>query len=103
MDMYLPGPPAVTSDLGATASSGQLSITTCLLGLAAGQLVFGPLSDMIGRRKPLITTLIFYTIISILCGFSTHIWMFIMLLFLLVFTVVVGIVIARALARYMYA
>lgn len=103
MDMYLPGLPAVTSDLGATASLGQLSITTCLLGLAAGQLVFGPLSDMIGRRKPLITTLILYTVISILCGFSTHIWMFIMLRFLQGLTGAAGIVIARASARDMYS
>ena len=103
MDMYLPGLPAVTSDLGATASLGQLSITTCLLGLAAGQLVFGPLSDMIGRRKPLITTLIFYTIISILCGFSTHIWMLLCYGFYKVFTGAAGIVIARASARDMYS
>lgn len=102
MDMYLPGLPAVTDFFGVSASLGQLSITTCLLGLAVGQLVFGPLSDFIGRRKPLIVTLLFYTIISILCGLSTHIWAFILLRFLQGFTGAAGIVIARASARDMY-
>jgi len=103
MDMYLPGLPAVTEYFGSTASLGQLSITTCLLGLAAGQLVFGPLSDFQGRRKPLIVTLLLYTIISLLCGLSTNIWLFIMLRFLQGFTGAAGVVISRAAARDMYS
>jgi len=103
MDMYLPGLPAVTEYFGSTASLGQLSITTCLLGLAAGQLVFGPLSDFQGRRKPLIVTLVLYTIISLLCGLSTNIWLFIMLRFLQGFTGAAGVVISRAAARDMYS
>lgn len=103
IDMYLPGLPAVTADLETTASLGQLSITTCLLGLAAGQLLFGPLSDLQGRRKPLVTTLILYTIASLLCGLSTNIWVFVLLRFLQGFTGAAGIVIARASARDMYA
>lgn len=103
MDMYLPGLPAVTEDLGVTASLGQLSITTCLLGLAAGQLLFGPLSDLQGRRRPLIITLILYTITSLLCGLSTNIWVFVVLRFLQGFTGAAGIVISRASARDMYS
>jgi DHA1 family bicyclomycin/chloramphenicol resistance-like MFS transporter len=45
MDMYLPGLPSLTRDLGASASAGQLTLTGCMLGLAAGQLVAGPMSD----------------------------------------------------------
>src|SRR5699024_11062004 len=103
MDMYLPALPAVTEDLNTTASLGQLSITACLLGLAAGQLVFGPLSDFKGRRKPLIITLILYTITSLLCGLSTNIWAFISLRFAQGFTGAAGIVIARASARDMHS
>ncbi|MGB8876635.1 MAG: MFS transporter, partial [Solirubrobacteraceae bacterium] len=54
MDMYLPGLPALTRDLGASASTGQLTLTGCMLGLAAGQLFTGPLSDSLGRRRPLV-------------------------------------------------
>lgn len=103
MDMYLPALPAVTENLKTTASLGQLSITTCLLGLATGQLVFGPLSDFKGRRKPLIISVFFYMIISFLCGLSTNIWAFVLLRFLQGFTGSAGIVIARAAARDMYS
>lgn len=103
LDMYLPGLPALTADLHTTASLGQLSITTCLLGLALGQLLFGPLSDMQGRKKPLIVTLSLYTIFSLFSGFSSNIWIFIGLRFLQGFTGAAGIVIARASARDMYS
>lgn len=103
MDMYLPALPIVTEDLQTTASLGQLSITACLLGLAFGQLIFGPLSDVHGRRKPLIITLTLYAISSILCAFSVNIWMFIGLRFVQGFTGAAGIVIARASARDMYS
>lgn len=53
-DMYLPGFPAMAEELGTSASSIQLTLTTFLIGLALGQLVIGPLSDKIGRRLPLI-------------------------------------------------
>lgn len=95
MDMYLPGLPDVTNDLQASASLGQLSITACLLGLAAGQLLFGPLSDLQGRRKPLLITLLLYMVASILCGLSTNIWAFIILRFFQGLTGAAGIVIAR--------
>jgi len=55
MDMYLPGLPSLTRDLGASASAGQLTLTRCMLGLAAGQLVAGPMSDSMGRRRLLLT------------------------------------------------
>ena len=103
LDMYLPGLPEVTSDLNATASLGQISITTCLLGLAFGQLLFGPLSDMHGRRKPLIMTLLLFALFSLLSGLSNHIWLFIILRVFQGLTGAAGIVIARASARDMYA
>ncbi|MGE7624158.1 multidrug effflux MFS transporter [Viridibacillus sp. NPDC096237] len=102
MDMYLPSLPTVATDLGTTTSFAQLSLTACLLGLAFGQLVFGPLSDIKGRRKPLLSTLIIYSVASLLCAFSSSIWMLIGLRFVQGFSGAAGIVIARASARDMY-
>ena len=54
IDMYLPGFPAMATELGTTASGIQLTMTAFLVGLGLGQLVIGPLSDGIGRRRPLL-------------------------------------------------
>src|SRR5690625_3892489 len=103
MDMYLPALPLVAKDMQTTASLAQLSITTCLIGLGAGQLVFGPLSDVHGRRRPLTLTLILYGISSVLCALSPNIWLFVFFRFVQGFTGAAGIVIARASARDMYS
>lgn len=103
MDMYLPSLPTVADDFGSTASLAQLSITSCLIGLALGQLVFGPLSDIVGRKKPLIITVTIYTIVSLLCYFSPSIWLFIILRFIQGTAAASGIVIARAASRDMYS
>ncbi|MDW0109829.1 multidrug effflux MFS transporter [Sporosarcina aquimarina] len=103
MDMYLPGLPAVAEDMSASTSLVQLSLTACLVGLGAGQLVFGPLSDIYGRRRPLVLTLVVYAIASVLCAFTTSIWPFITLRFVQGLTGAAGIVIARACARDLYA
>ena len=50
MDLYLPALPALTAELGAATSVAQLTVTACLIGLAVGQLIAGPLSDRFGRR-----------------------------------------------------
>lgn len=103
MDMYLPALPIVAADLDTTVSLTQLSLTACLIGLAAGQLIFGPLSDIMGRKRPLLYTLAIYAVVSALCAFTGNIWLFVLLRFLQGFTGASGIVIARAAARDMYA
>lgn len=102
MDMYLPALPVVTTDLHTSASLAQLSITSCLLGLALGQLIFGPLSDIQGRKRPLLTTLSVYTVVSLLAAFSHHIWIFIVLRFIQGISAAAGIVIARASAKDLF-
>ena len=53
IDMYLPGAPAMAREFGAGESGVQLSLVSYLLGLVLGQLVYGPLSDHLGRKPPL--------------------------------------------------
>src|SRR5262245_6098131 len=67
IDMYLPALPALGADLGASESAVQLTLTGTLIGLGLGQLVIGPLSDALGRRKPLIAGTILHITASVLC------------------------------------
>ncbi|WP_156755917.1 multidrug effflux MFS transporter [Actinokineospora pegani] len=67
IDMYLPALPALSSDLAASSSSVQLTLTGTLLGLAIGQLLIGPMSDALGRRKPLIAGVVVHVVASLLC------------------------------------
>ena len=69
-DMYLPAFPELATDFGTSASAIQLTLTTCLVGVAVGQLVFGSLSDARGRRGPLLVGLVVYTVASALCALA---------------------------------
>lgn len=102
IDMYLPGLPALTGDLGGAAWQVQLTLSACLLGLAAGQVVAGPLSDSLGRRRPLLIGLIGYALVSALCALAPNVSILIMLRFLQGFSGAAGIVIARAIVRDRY-
>src|SRR6476620_3991821 len=74
IDMYLPALPDIAKDLYTTPSLVQLSLTFFLFGLSFGQLLVGPISDVLGRRKPLLIGLIIYFVASLLCAFSQSIW-----------------------------
>src|SRR3990170_2354563 len=54
IDMYLPALPKIADELSVSSSVAQLTLTGTLAGLALGQLIVGPLSDSLGRRKPLL-------------------------------------------------
>jgi MFS transporter, DHA1 family, multidrug resistance protein len=102
IDMYLPGLPALTHELHSSASAGQLTLTACLLGLAAGQLVVGPLSDSSGRRGPLLVALAGYVVASALCAAAPSAAALIMLRLVQGASGGAGIVIARAVVRDLY-
>jgi DHA1 family bicyclomycin/chloramphenicol resistance-like MFS transporter len=70
VDTYLPALPQLTAQLHATDSQAQLTITGLLLGLGLGQLLIGPLSDTVGRRKPLLFGLAAHAGMSILCALA---------------------------------
>jgi len=103
IDMYLPALPIITSELNATPSLTQLSITACLIGIASGQLFLGPYSDRHGRRIPLIISLTVYIIVSIFCVFSPSIEVFVALRFLQGAAGSAGVVLSRAMVRDLYS
>ena len=102
MDMYLPGLPSLTHELGASASAGQLTLTGCMLGIAAGQLFTGPLSDSLGRRRPLLAGLVGYIAASLACAVAPSIGVLIVLRFIQGTLGGAGVVIARAIVRDLY-
>ncbi|GAA0909247.1 multidrug effflux MFS transporter [Virgisporangium aurantiacum] len=102
MDLYLPVLPALTAELGSATSTAQLTITACLLGLALGQLIAGPLSDRFGRRRPLLAGVAAYIVTSVLCAISPTIETLIAARFVQGLAGAVGIVIAQAAGRDLY-
>lgn len=103
MDLYLPVLPALTMALKSTTSVAQLTITACLLGLAIGQVVAGPLSDRLGRRMPLLIGVVAYTLTSVLCAVSPTVETLIIARFVQGLAGAVGIVIAQAAGRDVYS
>ncbi|WP_193048230.1 multidrug effflux MFS transporter [Mycolicibacterium baixiangningiae] len=73
IDMYLPALPGIADELGVSSSIAQLTLTGTLAGLALGQLVVGPLSDSLGRRRPLMAGIVLHMLASILCMFAPDI------------------------------
>ncbi|WFF04236.1 multidrug effflux MFS transporter [Micromonospora sp. WMMD964] len=73
IDMYLPALPAITAGLETTETAVQLTLTGTLVGLALGQLLIGPLSDVVGRRTPLLAGLAAHIVASVLCVFAPNI------------------------------
>lgn len=101
-DFYLPALPQMTLDLSTNASLVQLSLTACLLGMALGQFVIGPYSDVWGRRVPLTVSLIIFVVSTILCAFSPNIWVLVILRFIQGFSGAGGVVLSRAIVRDLY-
>ena len=103
LDLYLPALPQLADDLSTSASVAQLSITTCLLGLALGQLVAGPLSDRLGRKRPLMVGLLAYFLASVACALAPSATVLVVLRLVQGLAGAAGIVISRAIARDLYS
>ncbi|GAB3699489.1 multidrug effflux MFS transporter [Nocardiopsis oceani] len=99
IDMYLPAFPEISDDLGANASQVQLSLTACLVGLAVGQVVIGPISDSRGRRGPLLVCIALFVLASALCALAPNTAMLVLGRFLQGFTASAGVVLSRAVVR----
>lgn len=103
IDMYLPAFPVMSENLGANQSQIQLTLTACVLGMAFGQVIAGPLSDRLGRRRPLMLGLVIYGIASELCAVAPSISALIGLRLVQGLGAAAGIVIARAVVRDLFS
>ncbi|MGJ9384448.1 Bcr/CflA family efflux MFS transporter [Salipaludibacillus sp. CF4.18] len=103
IDMYLPSFPDIADDLGASASLVQLSLTTCLIGLAIGQIIIGPISDAQGRKKPLLISIFLFAVASLLCAVAPNITTLVIGRLLQGLTASAGIVLARAVVRDVFS
>ncbi|MDR1356669.1 MAG: multidrug effflux MFS transporter [Tannerellaceae bacterium] len=102
-DMYLPALPALSGYFRTSASMAQMTISTSMLGIAAGQLFFGPLSDKMGRRRPLFASLALYLSATVGCFLSTGIVMLIVFRLLQGLGAAGGIVLARSVAADLFS
>jgi DHA1 family bicyclomycin/chloramphenicol resistance-like MFS transporter len=82
IDMYLPGFPAIAASFHTNTAQVSVSLSSFFIGLAAGQLLYGPLLDRFGRKKPLYVGLVLYIIASAGCYYSTSIDTLIILRFI---------------------
>ncbi len=82
IDMYLPGFPAIAKDLATSVSKVSLSLSGFFIGISLGQLLYGPLLDRFGRKKPLYIGLSVYILASIGCAISHSIGALIFLRFI---------------------
>lgn len=98
IDLYLPALPTLQVDLGATEPSTQLTLSVFVVGMGLGQLLWGPLSDRLGRRRPLLIGAVVLVLASVLCAVAPNIWVFIGARLLQGLAGAAGMVIGRAVA-----
>ncbi|WP_158729832.1 MULTISPECIES: multidrug effflux MFS transporter [unclassified Flavobacterium] len=82
IDMYLPGFAGIAKDLNTTVANVSLTLSSYFIGISAGQLLYGPLLDRFGRKKPLFIGMLVYILASLGCVFVTDIDTFIGLRFI---------------------
>ncbi|GAM32134.1 multidrug effflux MFS transporter [Acinetobacter calcoaceticus] len=99
IDMYLPALPQMAHDFGVSTQMVANTLPAYFFGLAVGQLVYGPLSDRIGRKKPLYFGLALYAVASLFCVLATNEWGLIAARILQALGGCVGVVMARAAIR----
>lgn len=99
IDLYLPAFPAMADALGTPESRIQLTLTAMMIGMGLGQAVIGPLSDRIGRRKPLLIGMAVFTLTSLVCAIATSADLLIAMRFVQGLSGAAGVVVARAVIR----
>ena len=99
IDMYLPGLPAMGQDLHASASQTQATVAAFLAGMAVGQVVYGPVSDRVGRKPPILLGVAIYVAASVACAMASSPTLLIGARFVQALGACSGAVIARAAVR----
>lgn len=99
IDMYLPAMPRLQSHFETDAASVQLTLAVFFVGIALGQLFYGPLSDRYGRRRPLVLGMLGFCLASLGCVYASSIEALIFWRFAQAMTGCAGMVISRAVVR----
>ncbi|MCF0041635.1 multidrug effflux MFS transporter [Dyadobacter fanqingshengii] len=102
IDMYLPGFPRIARDLGTTIDQVQLSLTSYLIGICIGQILYGPLLDRFGRKKPLYAGLALYVLASFGCALTSSADALIVMRFFQAMGGCVGLVASQALVSDLF-
>lgn len=103
IDMYLPAFAKISASFAAPQNLVQLSLTTYFIGLAASQLIYGPIIDRFGKKPPLLFGLCIFIISSIACCFVTDIHQLIILRFFQAMGACIGVVAPRAIVRDIFS
>lgn len=102
-DFYLPAMPAMAQDLGVGPGAMEFTVTTYLIGLSVGQLIWGPISDALGRRGPVAVGLALFIAGSVGCGLSNSIGSLVLWRVVQAFGAAASVVLSRAMVRDLYA
>lgn len=102
IDMYLPAFPHIAHDFGVPVSSVQYTLASFNIGIALGQLIYGPLADQLGRKPNLMIGLSIYVVASIGCMLTNSVESMVALRFLQAIGGCTGMVITRAIVRDKY-
>ena len=102
IDMYLPAFPAIAKGLNTSVAQAMLSLSSFFIGISAGQLVYGPMLERFGRKKPLYVGLVIYLLASIGCAFTQSVNALIAFRFLQALGSCAGMVTARAMVRDLF-
>jgi DHA1 family bicyclomycin/chloramphenicol resistance-like MFS transporter len=102
IDMYLPGLPAIGADFRVADAEVQLTLSMFFVGLAAGQALYGPLSDRLGRRRPLLFGCTLYSLASLGCALAPSVGSLVGLRIAQAIGGCAGMVIARSVVRDLF-
>ena len=102
IDMYLPGFPRIAADLRTTIDQVQLSLTSYLIGICIGQVLYGPLLDRFGRKNPLYAGLFLYVLASFGCAMTSSVESLIAMRFFQAMGGCVGLVASQALVSDLF-
>lgn len=102
IDMYLAAFPSMAADLGTSLNTIQLSLSAFFIGLAGGQLIYGPFTDKVGRKIPLYIGLSIYAVTSLICAFSQNVETLIVARFFQALGSCAGMVVTRAIISDLY-
>jgi MFS transporter, DHA1 family, multidrug resistance protein len=102
IDMYLPGLPAIAREFGSETAAAQQTLSIFFVGLSLGQVLYGPLADRLGRRRPLLFGCAMYALASVGCAFASSIPSLMALRFLQALGGSAGVVIGRSVVRDLF-